>query len=94
MAQFFHTPKPKPYRIEPRFWDPEKEKREARDRRIKAELGIKDDNQQYRPYISEGEFRRGLSKGRWSVHKQRRRSNARLLILVVLLGVLLYLMLR
>ena len=94
MAKFFYTPKPKNFKVEPRYWDPEKEKREARERRIKAEMGIKNEDGTYQPYISKGDFRKGLSKGKWSARSQRRRSNTRLLILVVLLAALLYLMLK
>jgi hypothetical protein len=88
MARFFFTPKPKQFNIEPRYWDPEKEKREARERRIKAEMGIKDKDGEYQPYISKGEFRKGLSKGKWSARSQRRKSNIRLLILIILLALL------
>ena len=94
MAKFFNTPKPKKFHIEPRYWDPEKEKREARERRIKAEMGIKSEDGTYHPYLSKGDFRKGLSKGKWHAGTQRRRSNTRLLVLIVLLGLLLYLMLK
>lgn len=94
MAGFFHTPKPKGYRVEPRYWDPEKEKRATRERRIKAEMGIREEGENYRPFISKGDFKKGLSKGKWSAGSQRRKSNTRLLVLVVILGLLLYLMLR
>lgn len=94
MGSFFFTPKPKPYKVEPRYWDPEKEKREARDRRFRAEMGIKNEDGTYQPYLSKGEFRRGKMEGKWSASTQKRRSNTRLLFLIVLLGVLLYLMLK
>lgn len=94
MANFFYTPKPKKFKIEPRFWDPEKEKREARERRINAELGIKNEDGTYQPYISKGDLKKGLSKGKWNVQTQRRRSNTRLLVLIVLIVGLLYFMLK
>jgi hypothetical protein len=94
MAGFFHTPKPKAFNVDPRYWDPKREERENRERRIKAELGIKDEGDNYRPYISKGEFRKGMSQGKWSANAQRRRSNTRLLVLIVLLGVLVYLLMR
>lgn len=94
MAGFFHTPKPKSFIVEPRYWDPKKEERENRERRIKAEMGIKDEDGTYRPYISKGEFKKGMMQGKWSAKKQRRRSNTRLLVIVVLLVILLYLMMR
>lgn len=93
MAKFFHTPKPRKFNLQPRYWDPEKEEREARDRRINAEMGIKEDGD-FKPHISKGDFRKGLSDGKWSVGAQRRKSNNRLVILFVIAAVLLWLMLK
>jgi len=90
----FQTPKPRQFKVEPRYWDPKKEKREARERRIKAELGIKDEDSSYVPYIGKGDFRKGFSDGKWNVKVQRRRSNTRLLIIVVILAMLIYFMLK
>jgi hypothetical protein len=90
---FFHTPKAKRYNVNLRYWDPEKEEREARKRRSRAEAGVKEDGE-YKPYIPKGEFKRGLSTGKWSVNAQRRKSRTRLLLLLVILGLLLYLMMR
>lgn len=92
MANFFSTPKPKSFHIEPRYWDPKKEEREARQRRINAELGI-DDGGEYKAYIPKGEFRKGMSKGKFSAQVQRRKSNTRLLVLVVLIAGIVYWML-
>jgi hypothetical protein len=90
MAKFFDTPKPKAFKVEPRFWDPEKEKREARERRIRAELRMTDEEGNYITGISKGDFRKGFSKGKWSAHSQRRKSNTRLLIIVILLLLVLF----
>ena len=64
------------FNFKPRYWDPEKEEREARERRIKAELGISDDdNHTYIPnmrgkftgmYQERKEARRGLD-GRYAI---------------------------
>ena len=94
MASFFHTPKPNKFHIEPRYGDPVKEKREKRERRIKAEMGIKDENGEYRPHIEKGDFRKGLANTKWAPNVQRRKSNSRLLIFIILLGLLVYLMLK
>ena len=91
---FFYTPKPKQFRIEPRYWDPEKEKRDARERRIKAEMGLKDEDKTFRPHIEKGEFRKGMSDSKWSVNAQRKKSNTRLLILAAVIGLLIWLMLK
>jgi hypothetical protein len=93
MANFFHTPKPRSYNYEPRFWNPEKEKREARERRIKAELNVTE-NGEYKPYIEKGEFKKGLTRGKWTASRQKRRSNTRLLILIGLLAVLVFFILK
>lgn len=60
----------------PRYWDPEKEEREARERRVKAELGISDsDRSTYIPdmrgkltgmYRERREARKGLD-GRYAI---------------------------
>jgi hypothetical protein len=94
MASFFQTPKPKSYKVEPRYWNPEKEEREKRERRIKAELGLGQEDGTYRPYIGKGDFRLGMSKGKWSATTQRRRSNTRLLLFVVLLALVVYFLLK
>lgn len=94
MANFFSTPRPKPFKIEPRYWDPKKEERLARERRIKSELGLESEDGVYRPYISKGDFRKGFSNGKWSIDRKRRASNTRLLIIVILLGLLFYYFLR
>lgn len=93
MAKLFETPRPRSFHIEPRYWDPKKEEREARQRRINAELGIQNEGE-YKPYIAKGEFRKGISNGKWSPQVQRRKSNTRLLILVVITAALVYFMLR
>lgn len=90
MGNFFYTPKPKKFEIKPRYWNPEKEEREARERRIKAELGKEDGDSTYVPHIK-GEFRKGLSKGKWSAgSEQRRRSNVRVLIIIAIIVALVY----
>jgi hypothetical protein len=94
MANFFRLQKPKGFHIEPRFWDPIKEEREKRDRRIKAELGLQEEGEGYRPYIGKGAFRQGMSKGRWSPHKQKRATNTRLIIIAALLAAAIYFMLK
>lgn len=93
MGNFFHTPKAKQYNLQPRFWDPEKEEREKRERRRNAEMGAKNEDGSYQPYISRGEFRKGLSQTKWG-SKNQRKSKVRLLILVILLALMVYLILK
>lgn len=61
MFDLFKKPEYRKFNITPRYWDPKKEEREARERRVKAELGIKEDEDQYIPNI-QGQFRRDLSQ--------------------------------
>jgi hypothetical protein len=94
IGKFFHTPGAKQFHITPRFYDPDKEEREERERRIKEELGIVDekvdDGKPYRPNIR-GQFR---STGGWqakSSERARRTSNTRLIILILILCLIFYL---
>ena len=61
MFELFKKPEYRRFNLKPRYWDTEKEEREAREKRIKAELGIKDDDGQYIPNI-QGQFRREYEK--------------------------------
>ena len=60
IGKFFHTPRSKQFGMRPRFYDPDKEERDERKRRIKEELGIVDekvdDGKPYRPNVK-GQFR-------------------------------------
>ena len=94
IGKFFHTPRAKQFNITPRFYDPDKEEREERERRIKEELGIVDekvdDGKPYRPNIR-GQFR---AAGGWqakSSEKARKTSNTRLIILILILCLVFYL---
>ncbi len=96
IGKFFHTPAPKKFFIPPRFWDPEKEERENRERRIREELGIaeekKDDGKPFRPNIR-GQFRNPSNwKGSTTqdaINSQRRRLTY-LIILLIALFLLVY----
>lgn len=93
IGRFFHTPGTKKFSITPRFWDPEKEERDERERRIKEELGIvdekKEDSRPYRPNIR-GQFRAHGGGGR-STEEARRSQNRRLIWIVLILALVLYL---
>jgi len=58
IPSFFKQYGPKGLNIIPRYYDPDKEKREERLKRIKAEMGIDDDgkegNEEYVPRIQKG----------------------------------------
>ncbi len=93
IGKFFHTPPTKRFHITPRFYDPDQEARDERERRIKEELGIveeRDPNKPYRPNIK-GQFRK---TGEWqakSSEEARRSQNRRLIILILILALVFYL---
>lgn len=94
IGRFFHTPGAKKFHITPRFYDPDKDEREERVRRIKEELGIVDEKngnvQPYRPNIK-GQFRmakEGLTKSNTAARKS---SNRRLIYLILILSLIFYL---
>jgi hypothetical protein len=95
IGRLFHTPNARKFNITPRYWDPDKEDREDRERRIREELGIPevrkaDDGRPYRPSIK-GQFRRAQDGFAKSSPKARRASNSRLIALIVILTLIFYL---
>lgn len=93
IGRFFHTPGTKKFNITPRFWDPDKEERDERERRIKEEMGIfeekKDSGKPFRPSIK-GTFRSGDGWAR-SSESARRAQNKRLIWIILILALVLYL---
>ncbi len=89
-TSFFKPPKHRQFNIQPRYWDPAKEAREDRERRIKAELGIKDENGAYIPNIR-GRMKSELQHRHRTGDRARRRSNLMLVIIFVLLAIIAYL---
>jgi len=94
IGRFFHTPESRKFNINPRFYDPDKEERDERERRIKEELGIfvekKDDGKPFKPNVK-GQFRRAQGGHSKTTEKARRTSNTRLIILVMILALVFYL---
>lgn len=94
IGRFFHTPGTKKFQITPRFYDPDKEERDERERRIKEELGIydekKDDGKPFKPNVK-GQFRRAQGGHSKTTEKARRASNTRLIILIMILALVFYL---
>lgn len=89
IPNFFRQRKPRQFNYKPLFYDPNKEMQEQRIKRIKDIAG--EDNQlPYTPSLSKGSFR--------SYHRTRSRnvhtgSNARLFVIILLLGLLAYFLL-
>lgn len=61
MFELFKKPEYKRFNLKPCYWDPEKEAREAREKRIRAELGLKNEDGQYIPNVK-GQFRSELQR--------------------------------
>ena len=94
IGNFFHTPKPRTFNINYRYYDPLKEEMKEREDRIKKELGMADKNDDlsagYRPHIK-GQFRQSLGNVSKTVKDAKRRSNRRLVFLIILLSLIAYL---
>ena len=94
IGRFFHTPKSKQFSVRPRFYDPDKEERDERERRIKEELGIpdekKEDRENYRPRVK-GQFRNNDGWQAKSSDEARKAQNKRLIYLLVILALIFYL---
>lgn len=94
ISKFFHTPKNKQFGIPLRYYSPEKDEMEAREERIKRELGIqekKEFNPNYKASLK-GSFRTPMGDFSKSATDARRRSNTRLVFLVVILSFVFYLL--
>lgn len=83
MFSLFKKPEIRRFNLKPRYWDPEKEAREEREKRIKAELGLQDDKD-YTPHIR-GEFRREYQKRKASRSSIGSSQTLRLFMILVLL---------
>ena len=94
IGKFFHTPGTKQFNIRPRFYDPDQEERDERERRIKEELGIVDEKKKdlknYSPRIK-GQFRNQDAWQSKSSGPARRAQNMRLIWLLVILALIFYL---
>jgi len=93
IGKFFYLPKAKKFTIKPRYYDPEQEERDAREKRIKGELGIADDQPRksnYRDNIR-GSFRYVADDKSKTANDARKSSNVRLILMIVILSLIFYL---
>lgn len=84
MFGLLKKPEYRRFNLKPRYWDPEKEERELRDKRIKAELGIKENEEEYIPNI-QGQFRREYEKRKMSRSSVSSARTIRLFMILLLL---------
>jgi hypothetical protein len=94
--KFLHTPKPKQFNFGYRFYDPQKEAMKEREERIRRELAI-DDNENtggyYRAGIK-GQFRKAAVRPSKTSAAAIRKSNMRLVYIVIILSILFYILLK
>jgi len=89
IPRFIKLPGHKQFNYSPRYWDPEKEDREDRIRRIKQEMGIDLPSDPNRTTIRRGSFRQ---VSRNTKVKATRSSNIRLIVILVALLLIAYLL--
>ena len=89
IPRFFKVNEPNRFNYKPLYWDPEKEAREERVRRIKAELGQEISLSRSSSTITRGAFRQ---YSRVKSRKAGRESNLRLLAIAAALMLLAYLL--
>lgn len=84
---FIKLPKYRQFEYKPRYWDPEKEEREARIREIKRDMGYEMPSDPTRTTIRRGSFRQRQKQK----VKASRASNIRLLVILAVLFIIAYL---
>ncbi|SFE68748.1 hypothetical protein [Thermophagus xiamenensis] len=90
---FFKIPSHRRFDYDPIYYDPAKEKREERERRIRKELGLsKEEGQENRAYAERirGGMRRRIKSHFEVTRSERKKSNLRLIIILILLIALFY----
>jgi len=87
IPSFFKQNMPRGFNFIPRHWDPAKEAREERVRRIKRELGIVEEGEKYVPYLSKGKMTNYFKqKGR----RVKSYTSIRLIVIVLILMLISY----
>ena len=90
--KFFHLPRAKRFNVPYRFYDPDKEEREERERQIREKMGIfdtPDPNKPFKPNLK-GQFRQSMGRASKSAEDARRSSQWRLIILIITLSLVFY----
>lgn len=84
MANFFEKPKHRVFNVRPVFWNPEKEERKEREKRVKSKLGLNEDDERYVPNIK-GKFKAEMQDRMGVRQAGRRNSTVRLFFILVIL---------
>lgn len=87
---FMKTRTPRKFEHKPVYWDPEKERQEDRERRIKREMGLVEDLTDYKPQIK-GTFFEGTTHLKKSIDRgddmdSRKYKNVRLAAILIILA--------
>ena len=80
----FNLPTYKRFNLTPRYWDPKKEEREARERRVRAELGLDNDDKEYVPHIK-GQFTREFARRQANRSSLDSRRTLRIFMILIML---------
>lgn len=92
LFSFYNVRKPRQFNHKPIYWDPHKEAMEERVRKVKREMGMEEDPEEYKPHIK-GRFIEGTSHLKKSLEKgdnerSRTYKNVKLLVALAVLGAL------
>lgn len=87
IPSLFRQRKPREFKLIPRYHDPEKEARDAREKRIRQELGMEADGNQ-----TNAETRELLYNSRFKIRQERaqKSSSIRLVVILLVLFLLVY----
>ena len=93
---FLKLPRSKQFNIGTRFYDPQKEAMKERQERIKRELGQENPDGETFHYSAgiKGQFRKSINRNSKTVADARKKSNIRLVSIIILLSILFYILLK
>lgn len=93
--KFLHLPKSKQFKMVTRFYDPQKEAMKERQDRINQELGLEQEKPISYGSNIKGKFRTsGRHRSSKSLEEARRKSNMRLIYILIILCALFYFFLK
>ncbi len=93
--KFLHLPKNKQFNMGTRFYDPQKEAMKEREDRIRREMGEpgSEGTGHFGSGIK-GQFRSSVNRNSKTVSDARRKSNMRLLYIIIILSLVFYILLK
>jgi len=89
IPRFFKIPRHRIFNYQPIYYNPEQEDRKARIEMIKREMGVKNEDGDFKTSIQRGSIKNFYHK----VSKERKQSNLRLVLIIVFLLFVAYLIL-